>query len=384
MKNRFTYIIYFFVLAIGQSCTQKIFPLDDVPQPVFKVVSEIDGEAVEFTAGSGGYYLFTDTDNLAYEQWYTSGKMAPANCSECGPSIEFRLFATSGNPIDPFDIEEVLQNGTQEFVADENDYLNVLDISEILDQTDSPFITINGDYADQNTMILDENADWIDVQYLDFEGFPMCQTQIGFDMELAQCDGSSAVVTSFNLVYNNFEAIVEAPSFLAEKGETIAWYLGWDGASPAFFTAGDEPLTIDMEVGEPTIIIATLASEDFDDLSYFCAITIFDEFSGNCPERAITLMTVPQNLDQQFEIRYVDENGNTFTSTGSCSQNFEQPPLSALIISEIEEYLTDIQGNPTKQFQATGNFELQNIDDPGQVLELTNLNAKIALAYPGE
>ena len=380
MKLRIAHIMILIVASAALAgCSRKSFPEEpEQPQALFKVQGTIDGNPIAFSAGQDGYYLYTNYEHFPGDQWQYTADMTQTDCSVCGPSLRCILYGTGNGPGLP-DINEVLQPGAYDFAIN-GQIGHEFDFSGIANGAFDNYIAVDGYELQGEQHYYTTNNAFLNIAFLVVNEPFFCPTTIGLDMQTLNCEDEHHTISAFRMKVENDEVEVYAPQHLLEMGVPVAWY-GDNFSEPLLITDGPGPY--EFNIPAMGAITAIPAGESLDSPSYVCERVIAatgDEYT--CEEFDFEIRSSVVDADQQFTLLYTDENGEVYTTSGSCGTFFTQPIESWIEVSNIEDFSTNENGDPTRKFTLTGDCLLQNLYNPLDIVQLIGLSAEIAVAYP--
>lgn len=372
--------VLFATTLLVASCARKEPPVTTPPgDPVFKVTGTLAlgdvSEEIDLTPGLNDLYLYTWVEELGHNIWQTNCEIRSNACDDCGPAMGFSWFADS--PLN--ELPSTLSVGDQSFF---DGLVGEVEFDIETDGAEFIFISLNGDELDpgETSFVLsgvDELFDFdLEVSGIDFDGCLTSYNYLGAWYD--PCEDFCLPTLEWDFGDDFIE--IYPPAGIA--GDTEVWWMVGD---VPYVTLGDESIThfVDDEVE----LFISIEPWDFGECN-FSSMEAIIPVGGDCSDFEFDFGVDPEPslLENGIFLYYRNAQGDEFTSSGVCEDPwfwFSQSEDSFFEILEIQDYILNDDGIPTKQFSINVDCEL--IDEefaPFEEPYSLELSGTIAFAFP--
>lgn len=364
------------------ACEKTEFPENEILDPVFMVNGEINGQAMEFTPGLSGYYLFTDFEETYDGNYELHASIENSNCEDCEPSFGLVWISNTGEfHSNVFDVDQDLLNGEYDLDEDGSEEDYYIDISNIVEEFD--FVIVNENPVTEGVIELVDGPaeDFLSLEFT--QGFlPSCECYLELtNLNDEECTPSFESIETFSYSIDNQGLATFTPPENQENTQ-FTWLIEIDGEDGIeFFTIGDEELSFQFNLIDPFAFVSLLYIDD--DIEVFDSKTILAFVPSSCGSHNISMFSVDETDEPEVMLAYCDGNGNEYFSNPFCLEDAEQDEDSSFEILSIEDYTDNEEGFPTKKIEFLTNCQLFMDGDFGsETIDVSNLQGTIAFSYP--
>ncbi|MGB1002990.1 MAG: PKD domain-containing protein [Salibacteraceae bacterium] len=369
MKINLTYLVG--VLVLLSSCEREM-PSSGVSDAVFYINGEIGEEKVDIRAGDQNYYMFPGVSNDSLDIRIFSGVFRKLNCSDlefCPNSIEISIRekakGAQGRPTmdQNLELKDYLYRGPADFFfssykatfISKSTPINADHYWEFGDGSNSLEVNPVHIYINESDSIVNPTL------YVSALG---CGNSITYQTRF-----SSACDVDFFPKYQNGNL---SWSSSPKSGRNELWDL----------THGYLPLN-DPNNFLPNDSIFTACVESTDTLSgcvsYKCKNIVLDTAAVSCVANYDIIKETIVGKDvkdySEVTIKWIDSSGKLYTS-----EKFVQPVGKGFTILNVEEYISDDLGNPTKKLEVRINVRLFGNDESDYV-DFVSDKSVFAISY---
>jgi hypothetical protein len=377
--QKYCYLLLSFLVIAG--CSPDL----PIPEPtdgnvVFEMTAKINGETINLAGGKDNRYMFTSFDLDSNGVLIFRGTLGEVGCPNCPNSLSFEFTQAVGNAT----TDALFSTANSPNLT----YRNALIPMEIVGYDVNFDMNLQGvapfnlvwDFGDSTT--LNSNSGTLQHHYTDAGIYEVCVNvtdatgcqsticrTIATDNSM-NCSVNFSVyhVAGLNYFFYPFSAGV--PPF------DYQWNIP-DGSSTQFSAAssptilmnqiGIMPVTVNMTDGN-NCSSSMVQLVDFNNPDAVC----LNHF--NYQSKPLFTLGIAQNYFSTFAIKYIDNNGITYSSDLG-----EQPTFSFINILEIEDYLENENNQPTKKI--TLEMACRLFDSNGNYVDLTDGFGTIAIAH---
>lgn len=387
MSNWIQIISVFLLLVVVSSCKKQPFQeneSENIDNTVFKIDGSIDGENFILGAGVDGYILNTHEEEISPGNYELVSEFVHANCSDCYPTLTFRMKTNTGLYSDDSSIDDVLKIDSFHY-----DREIIEEISRLINletkNTNSTieYTVINGFYTEQDEIQTIPFLDPIILDYSYIENTTDIDNDHWFSLSNSCERNRVRQINTFGLNYENEtkELTITPPVF--ETSGTYSWLISWQENNVVQTTVFDSQEPFLFELDE-TISYYNV-NLHFSGLNGDIIIQrqnhidpTFDNFE--IPMIAFNILEIEQQESPMIQIEYTTESGEVYSSSNNCNDMFHQNIENTFEITSVEDYITNAIGNPTKLVEFSTNLDLINED--GEVLTMDIPNGVIAFPLP--
>jgi hypothetical protein len=382
MLRRFQkyYYLLFSFLVIA-SCSPDL----DIPETiegdvVFQVSAMIDGEAITLAAGKANHYMFTDYEVDSNGVSLFQGILGEVGCENCPNSLGFEFAQASGNTV----LDDLFSTINQPMIA----YRNALTPMEITGYNTDFEIDLEGtapfslvwDFGDGTPLY--PSLGTFQYEYAESGVYNVC-------VEIMDAAGCQSIICRTVSTDNSMNCSINF-SVYHVNGLNYHFYPYSAGVPPFNYqwNIQDSVSPQNVALASPTILmnqIGIMPIEVSMTDGNNCSSSIMQLVDFNNPDaiclnhfdyHAEPIFTpgTAQDYSSTFAIKYINENGVTYSSALG-----EQPTFSFLNILETEDFFMNDNNQPTKKI--TMEMACRLFDMDGDYVDLKNGSGTIAVAY---
>lgn len=383
MQKTYIHIItaLFVALVLG-ACQKDDEPSNASGTPVFYVSGIIDGIDYESIAGVDEHYMFSDYTQDSFNVYSFTGSFSTTDCpsGNCPNTLEF-LFRDhqAVNDIQDATPQEVLKGGTS--LA----YRNILDsvlIGYNLQLFANEYNTgATYDYSwtlsngatstDKNPLIFIPITDDSIVEVCFTIDEAGCSSNICYDVYLSN---SCYVDFTYNVILSQNSIHFTATPQGGVDPYTYKWEVD-QGYDPVSSQVQYQPQGF-----SGTIEVCVTIEDGNGSKSQMCKNVIVDQNIAQCAANFSHAKSTVYELDNidvdQLSIVWYDANGKRYSS-----EKYEQPSTSYFMINEVEDYIENINSQPTSKMDVTFDCWVYG-DSESDKIHLEDMEAIIAVAHP--
>lgn len=357
--------ILFALCLISFSACHKTIPEDDIVlDPAFSIKGSMNGEAFDFSPGADGRYMFTANERLGEEAYTFETNIHAIDGS--GPQLGFSLFCEGLNSSEELLLS--LPNQTTNLQLDNQDVMMYL-------QSDEP------------------NMEW-EVQGLTYSG-PQIAVPYSFPFSYSFFSSQDNCLFGANVMFflpmtcsytGSYNPIVleledDVITLTPPEFELVASAYTWNINGNNYTTAPGEALNYEMENPIEGLSIFLFA---IDNMGAEVPLMQQEMPLFNLEQCSIPMVAARQGFQggANLVLEYVDNEGTEYRSADLCSLASMQPETSFIEITQLSDFETNENNQPTKKIVFNAQVELYNLNNPLEaplILELNN--ASIAFAY---
>lgn len=374
--------ILIFILSIVTvlvSCKKQDFPEPTVSEPVFRLTADIGGVALNLNPGEDGNFMFTDQTQPIEGNVNLSSGIAPSNCPQCGPAIwvEWAYNDAPGGS-DPFDPELHFLDGNYDFRSSNEESIHELEILNF-DQlvNNGGIISLNDLPVEDESAILNlNNFPLTSISYFSNQDpLFLVQSSMSFAQELLPdaCDQEESIeLFSFGAeITEDVNLIIYPPAGILQDFQ-ILWSIN---NSINFASTGTEPIEIEIPGFDVTEISAVIIDE-MGFVIWQSASVILVNLPGVIDPFGISIsrIAMPQLNSANVVLKYVDADGNVFSTFG-CEDVMPQPPTSFFEIGNQEVFEPNQEGVLTRIVSVNTQallFAVSDSNDPPVQVNIEN------------
>lgn len=353
-------------LVLLSGCKEKNNPEGETGSPVFSVSGTANGIPVTFSAGVNDYYMSTSYSRDSLDIYVFKGLLSRRDCSRCGPSlsISFRNYTHSY----PFNKDSALFAGTREFVSQLNpvETYYLLRCYSSFSGTKTPAISWdfgNSRYStDPNPVVNFPTSGIYNITCSAI--YPGCYSELNQPIFLTPTRVGKS--TDFSVNYPDTH-IVLLNSIPVSNTASVTWDFG-DGQTGlgtiikhTYSTPGMYKVCMQYVLGLDTMqLCKNVNTLDFNrcKVNYrFTSELITDSLHFN-----------------DVLVEWRDDKGILYSSGA-----VHQPQSSLFKILEVSDYQLNEKGEKTRKLKVM--FTCL-VSDGLNTVQLTDINATIAVAYP--
>ncbi len=383
--KRFLLLLIIFVAA----CKKVNLPPVENGDPVFLINAEVDGGALELTAGEHDYYLFTSYERDIEGVMTMTGVLKPESCTDCGPYIKLTFREKVASTAADFNISTALPIGgyTLEAAPAVEEYHYMLQLTAAPSVYEGDNVTSYYWTFDNGLPPLQELNPLIEL-----DNFTQPITVTLANTTALNCNSSVEKTISFNAIAQDcgvdFDFEVAQGGFFNQitaipDGTPPFTYLWLNGNATASIYANNNPQ--DSTFSEECVttsdangcqIKSCLATKNYPinpTQGEFLQLYCYSNFSY---ETFIDTVEIVDPLQYGLvTIEYGDALGNIYRSDQG-----PQDLTSFFELLEIEDYEDNENGEKTIKFDFQASALLY--DNAGVALPFSTVLSTFAIAYP--
>ena len=356
------------VLLVFVACRKPEPPQLVFEDPSFDLNVEMNGQSMNFTPGAEDLYLFTDVHENHSGGIVFESSVHPLN--EPFPSLTFRMIVA----------QEALE-ATEDVLDELTLNQHVLDIEDELEYSLSLMMpedagyawSVNGEDIPGSQAVINLDEELFEIEL--FGESPGCDNSMTREgIGILDCIDQPGI-DMLNVEFNDEDDLVIIPPSYFNEYEQIFW----DISGNSYTSTGDEPLVVTDAnwLFGPSIV--ALGQTDF----FIELILIQNIFIQNpdCPFPDFEISAIADH-PPLMEVIFVDENGMEFVSNLGCIEGPGQSPLAFFDFVNIEDFVANENGEPTKKVTFDANIELYPIMGlPGESITFSAQGGSFAFAY---
>lgn len=362
-------------LVVLVSCQDKTLEEVVVSSPVFTFKALANGEPIELAAGENNSAMTFATEQDFFGIYNYNGRIAPANCADCGPSVHIKIFGLeekgpNDNPNYTNDLaigeRGFLTNAsstegfTFHFFANENDsdlehYWTFGDGGVSTQMNPEHTYALAGTYEIVHTI---ENEDNI-------------STTSTFQLEVGNPNGFCSLPFQVNEMGPNnfhFHHPFNMPDFLEGENWTI-----YNQDGDLLFDTEQSNFDLMLPQGDVYEVCLSFENEITGCEGLYC-LTIDNTNPGPFKDPGFQIAPEPtQPVIGKVLVEYRDNTGSLYSSA------FNENQFSDFEIVESEYYTPINASSPiARKLKLVFNCTLKNINNPSDIIALENAEAVFA------
>jgi hypothetical protein len=367
MKKHSFIIFLFFTLAIT-SCKTKEEPEDEVniSTPVFSAKGTIDGKTIDFAAGKSNYYMSTDFTVDKNNIYSFIGELKDPNCNTCA---SLKIIINNNAVGSAFSTDSFLRQNSYSYynsLFPTKTYYKVT-FQSLSTGTGTP--TYTWDISNGNPL----SDELITTKYTQGGTYNIslsssysngCSSSLTQPIYLSPSSVGSNI--DFNVNYIDSHNVL-FNSIPVEGVSDVSWDFGDANTASGSIVTHEYATT-----GLYKVCLSYLKDND---TFYYCKNVNTADFSGCKSNFSFNSQYIIDSLNlSAVTVQWTDETGHIYSS-----KNVPQNASDTFKILESIDFKLNEKGQKTRQLKIEFSCK---VSDGTRVIELSNIAATIAVAYP--
>ena len=377
MKKQILFFIALLCLLIT-SCKREEYAEPIEGTPVFKIQGTLDGQPFSLAAGVDGVRLNANTVQNSFGVYEFVSDFNRNGCDACEPLLRIKLNDEAMQEVGTAVSADILHVGTFHFATEE---------------TSSDYLTINFDLPN----IPGANCHWYFGDSSESNEHDPAHTYTSpgtysVTLNIDQGGGPDDEVIITQTILVGSEMLISMPFHIMDVNMN-EWEFSYPNMLPPYLTVLNWEINGDSftgnyqqlqtQAGDEVNVCLNYYNEITEAVGQYCVYFHADNGPGGC-EDGFFYQWQPGNINlNNVELEYQNADGIMYTSITPLNGN----PDHEFEITSVEEYpgsvdgVVGIDGHPAKKIVAHFNAILANDGDPGDTIQMQNMEVVFSFVY---